>query len=101
MQVNPHYRAAAARLLLDAVSAIDVEGSGSEESDEMMLLALAPLKLDLEQNPKTAATVAAAFDLLWFLASMQGKSAGLDRRTIVANMREYVLPQAYPEAYEN
>lgn len=99
MIVNPHRRAAAARLLLDAVTSLDIDDHGTEEADERTLLALQPLGLELPNAPKVAAALAGAVDLLWFLTLKQAQEAGVSQEELVSNMRQHVLPQVYPDVY--
>lgn len=99
MHVNPHRRAAAARLLLDAVTALDLDDHTTEDADQRMLLALKPLGLDLDTSPKTAAAMAGAVDLLWFLTRKQAELADASQEEVVSNIRQHVLPQAYPDVY--
>jgi hypothetical protein len=99
MHVNPHRRAAAARLLLDAVVALDIEDGGTDAADNRALLALEPLGLDLPGEPRVAATLAGALDLLWFLTHKQAETTGLPQETLISNIREHVLPRVYPDVY--
>ena len=100
MIVNPHRRAASARLLLDAVTSLDIDDSGTEDADDRLLLALQPLGLDLPSEPKAAAALAAAVDLLALLTMRLAPHEGASPEELVSNMRQHVLPRAYPEAYE-
>ena len=99
MHVNPHRRAASARLLLDALSSFDIDNYGTEEADLPTLLALKPLGLDLEQNEKTAAAVSGALDLLWFITAKMAQEAGVTQEELISNLRQYVLPGMYPDVY--
>lgn len=94
--VDPHQRAAAARHLLDAVVALDLEDHGTEQADSRVELALEPL--GLADTPETQAMVAATLDLLWFLTRKQAEGAGISQEALISNLRQHVLPQVYPEA---
>lgn len=99
MFVDPHRRAAAARLLLDAVMSVEPADGGTDQADAAMLLALQPLGLDLEGDPGIASAVAAAVDLLFFLTLKQAGDAGVSHEELISNIRAHVLPLAYPDVH--
>lgn len=100
MQINVHRRAAAARLLLDAVTSFDEEVPATDGTDNMALRVLKPLGLDLEGDEKVAATMAATLDLLYFLLTRLAPHEGASREELISNMRAHVLPRAYRDAYD-
>lgn len=99
MIINPHRRAASARLMLDGITSLDLDDHGTDEADDRTLLALRPLGLDLENEPKAAAALAGALDLLWFLTYKQAQEAGVSHEELISNMRQHLLPRMYPDVY--
>lgn len=98
MQIDLNLRARAASGLLDAVTALTAEDSGTDEADARALLALEVTGVDTTASPELAATMAAAVDLLWFMAELLAQHNGMSREAVVSSLRQEVLPRAYFDA---
>lgn len=99
MHIDVNLRANAARTLLDVVSSMTVEDSGTADADARALLALEALGLPpLENDPHLAATLAAATDLIWALTISLAQWRHEPPETTIFTVREQVLPAVYPDA---
>ena len=98
MHIDVDLRARAARTLLDAVSAVTVDDSGTDKGDEVMLLALQQLDLDLASDPRVAAAMAASTDLIWYLTNVVSQWREEAREATISTIRQNVLPMVYPDA---
>lgn len=98
MQIDVNLRAQAASALLDAVSVMTAEDSGSDDADRRALLALEPMSLDLTNDPRLAATLAAATDLLWMLTRSLSQWNGVSREAMISTIRSEILPKTYFDA---
>lgn len=95
MHIDPHKRAAAARILLDAATAMG--DAPDEDTERRALLALEPLGIDLDADESVAAALAAASDLLMVFLIREARVAGVPVEEIVSNTRQHVLPLIYPD----
>lgn len=99
--VNPRDRAAAAELLLEAVATLDFSDFGTEAADDRLVLALGTIGIDMEASPEFKPVMAAALDIITFLAMREGQRGGASHKMVAKNFQRYVLPQVYPDVYGN
>lgn len=95
MHIDPHKRAAAARVLLDAATAMG--DTADEGTERRALLALEPLGIDLDADESVAAALAAASDLLMFFLLREAQTSRVPVEEIVSNARQHLLPMIYPD----
>lgn len=99
MDIDPIMRAKAASALLDSVSVMDLEDDGTDQADRRAALALAGL-FELDAQPaEVKATITAATDLIWGLTKVLSQYRKEDREVTVAQVRDNLLPQVYPEVF--
>lgn len=98
MYIDPKLRHRAAQTWIDGMVSYD-DNTDSDATEDALLLALDPLGIDFNNcDPETAAALAAAFDLLFFITAHTAQvTDGVDHLAYLSNLRTHVLPLVYPD----